>query len=81
MGTCPKCKLRIRRNGNHIKLGTVWLHKICPAPLAVVKTAAASQPAAEAPPAAAPKRAAQRAPAATKRAAKPAAKPARAKRA
>jgi hypothetical protein len=30
MGTCPKCKMRIRRNGNHVKLGTVWLHKICP---------------------------------------------------
>ena len=21
MGTCPKCKLRIRKNGNHVKLG------------------------------------------------------------
>jgi hypothetical protein len=31
MGTCPKCKLRIRKNGNHIKLGSVWLHKRCPA--------------------------------------------------
>ena len=30
MGTCPKCKLRIRKNGNHIKLGSVWLHKMCP---------------------------------------------------
>ena len=30
MGTCPKCKLRIRKNGNHIKLGTVWYHKACP---------------------------------------------------
>jgi hypothetical protein len=30
MGTCPKCKLRIRKNGNHIKLGSVWLHKACP---------------------------------------------------
>jgi len=30
MGTCPKCKLRIRRNGNHIKLGSTWYHKICP---------------------------------------------------
>lgn len=30
MGTCPKCKLRIRRNGNHIKLGTTWFHKTCP---------------------------------------------------
>jgi hypothetical protein len=26
--------MRIRRNGNHVKLGTVWLHKICPAKLA-----------------------------------------------
>jgi hypothetical protein len=31
MGTCPKCRLRIRRNGNHIKLGTAWYHKSCPA--------------------------------------------------
>jgi hypothetical protein len=31
MGTCPKCKHRIRKNGNHVKLGTVWFHKICPA--------------------------------------------------
>jgi hypothetical protein len=30
MGTCPKCKLRIRKNGNHIKLGTTWYHKSCP---------------------------------------------------
>ena len=30
MGTCPKCKLRIRKNGNHIKLGSVWRHKKCP---------------------------------------------------
>jgi hypothetical protein len=30
MGTCPKCKGRIRRNGNHIKLGRVWYHKRCP---------------------------------------------------
>ena len=30
MGTCPKCKLRIRKNGNHIKLGSVWYHKACP---------------------------------------------------
>jgi hypothetical protein len=30
MGTCPKCKRRIRKNGNHIKLGSVWLHKRCP---------------------------------------------------
>jgi hypothetical protein len=31
MGTCPKCRRRIRRNGNHTKLGTVWYHKACPA--------------------------------------------------
>jgi hypothetical protein len=30
MGTCPKCKRRIRKNGNHVKLGTVWFHKMCP---------------------------------------------------
>lgn len=72
MGTCPKCKLRIRRNGNHIKLGTVWLHKICPARSAVVKVAAAAKPTAQAQPAAAPKRVARRATAAPKRAAKPA---------
>lgn len=30
MGTCPKCRHRIRRNGNHIKLGSVWYHKTCP---------------------------------------------------
>jgi len=30
MGTCPKCKLRIRKNGNHIKLGTTWYHKSRP---------------------------------------------------
>jgi hypothetical protein len=30
MGTCPKCKMRIRKNGNHVKLGSVWLHKRCP---------------------------------------------------
>ncbi len=30
MGTCPKCKQRIRRNGNHIKLGSTWFHKACP---------------------------------------------------
>ena len=30
MGTCPKCKRRIRKNGNHIKLGSVWFHKMCP---------------------------------------------------
>jgi hypothetical protein len=31
MGTCPKCKLRIHKNGNHTKLGSVWYHKMCPA--------------------------------------------------
>ncbi len=31
MGTCPKCKHRIRKNGNHVKLGSVWYHKACPA--------------------------------------------------
>jgi len=30
MSTCPKCKLRIRKNGNHVKLGSVWYHKMCP---------------------------------------------------
>lgn len=30
MGTCPKCKHRIRKNGNHKKLGSVWFHKMCP---------------------------------------------------
>lgn len=30
MGTCPKCKQRIRKNGNHIKLGATWYHKACP---------------------------------------------------
>lgn len=30
MGTCPKCKRRIRKNGNHTKLGSVWFHKRCP---------------------------------------------------
>jgi hypothetical protein len=30
MGTCPKCKKRIHRNGNHVKLGSVWMHKMCP---------------------------------------------------
>lgn len=37
MGTCPKCRLRIRRNGNHIKLGSTWYHKTCPARLTVKK--------------------------------------------
>ncbi len=31
MGTCPKCKRRIRHNGNHVKLGATWYHKMCPA--------------------------------------------------
>jgi len=30
MGTCPKCRQRLRRNGNHIKLGKTWYHKVCP---------------------------------------------------
>ena len=38
MGTCPKCKQRIRKNGNHVKLGSTWYHKMCPA-----KTAAAAK--------------------------------------
>jgi len=40
MGTCPKCKLRIRKNGNHVKLGSVWVHKKCPARPARSKKAA-----------------------------------------
>jgi hypothetical protein len=40
MGTCPKCKLRIRKNGNHVKLGSVWLHKKCPAKPARAKKVA-----------------------------------------
>ncbi len=39
MGTCPKCKQKIRRNGNHVKLGQVWYHKTCPEKAAKVKTA------------------------------------------
>jgi hypothetical protein len=40
MGTCPKCKLRIRKNGNHVKLGSVWVHKMCPSkPAASAKRA------------------------------------------
>jgi hypothetical protein len=39
MGTCPKCKQRIRKNGNHVKLGTTWYHKACP-PRPTVKTKA-----------------------------------------
>ena len=34
MGTCPKCRRKIRRNGNHVKLGQVWYHKRCPEKLA-----------------------------------------------
>ena len=33
MGPSPKCKLRIRRNGNHVKLGSTWYHKMCPPPV------------------------------------------------
>lgn len=43
MGTCPKCRLRIRRNGNHIKLGTTWYHKACPARPRPGKTPAAAK--------------------------------------
>ena len=39
MGTCPKCKLRIRKNGNHVKLGSVWVHKMCPPKPAATKRA------------------------------------------
>jgi len=39
MGTCPKCKARIRKNGNHVKLGSVWMHKRCP----VTKTGSAKR--------------------------------------
>jgi hypothetical protein len=42
MGTCPKCKLRIRRNGNHTKLGTIWYHKVCPKPAKAKKAEAAA---------------------------------------
>ncbi len=42
MGTCPKCKLRIRRNGNHVKLGSTWYHKICPTRPARAKKTTAS---------------------------------------
>ncbi len=31
MGMCPKCKRTIRKNGNHVKLGSTWHHKVCPA--------------------------------------------------
>jgi len=31
MGTCPKCKRTIHKNGNHKKLGSTWYHKQCPA--------------------------------------------------
>jgi hypothetical protein len=42
MGTCPKCKLRIRRNGNHVKLRSVWYHKVCPTQRAAAKKKAAT---------------------------------------
>jgi hypothetical protein len=42
MGTCPKCKHRIRRNGNHVKLGTTWYHKACPSSPAKPKAARAA---------------------------------------
>ncbi|MBM4439752.1 MAG: hypothetical protein FJ027_04985 [Candidatus Rokubacteria bacterium] len=37
MGTCPKCKLTIHKNGNHRKLGSTWYHKQCPARPAAAK--------------------------------------------
>src|SRR2546422_2807843 len=37
MGTCPKCKRKIRKNGNHVKLGSTWYHKACPRRAAQVK--------------------------------------------
>ena len=37
MGTCPKCKRRIRKNGNHVKLGSTWYHKQCPERLVPAK--------------------------------------------
>ena len=40
MGTCRKCKLRIRKNGNHVKLGSVWVHKMCPTAKARAKKTA-----------------------------------------
>ena len=43
MGTCPKCKLRIRRNGNHIKLGRTWFHKSCPPRPAAARPAAGGE--------------------------------------
>jgi hypothetical protein len=43
MGTCPKCKLRIRKNGNHVKLGSTWHHKICPNRPRAAKAAVAKQ--------------------------------------
>ncbi|HEV8615021.1 MAG TPA: hypothetical protein VGU22_05955 [Methylomirabilota bacterium] len=50
MGTCSKCKLRIRKNGNHVKLGSTWYHKTCPArPAGAQKPAAAMTPAAATP--------------------------------
>ena len=42
MGTCPKCKRRLRKNGNHIKLGSVWMHKVCPTK--AVRAAKAGRP-------------------------------------
>ena len=42
MGTCPKCKQRIRKNGNHVKLGSTWYHKTCPARPASARPRAAA---------------------------------------
>jgi hypothetical protein len=49
MGTCPKCKLKIRKNGNHVKLGSTWYHKTCPARPATAKKASSPGPAPRAP--------------------------------
>ena len=42
MGTCPKCKLTIHKNGNHKKLGSTWYHKQCPARAGKKREAASS---------------------------------------
>jgi hypothetical protein len=44
MGTCPKCKLGIRKNGNRIKLGSGWRHKMCPPKPAHSAKGACSRP-------------------------------------
>jgi hypothetical protein len=30
MGTCPNCKLRIKRGANHVRRRGRWIHKKCP---------------------------------------------------